>query len=67
MNKEIKAEIRILAKAQKKILRDCSAVVKLAKKQIKQSQWAILRAQRNSGREFERAGKRIAILQGRLS
>ncbi|HXI70276.1 MAG TPA: hypothetical protein VNN22_07960 [Verrucomicrobiae bacterium] len=67
MTKENRAEIRTLVKAQKKILRDVGAVKKTAARQIKQCQRSILLAEKRGTKEFSRAARRIAILEGRLA
>jgi uncharacterized protein YlxW (UPF0749 family) len=67
MKKEIRAERRILVRAQNKILRDFRNATKAANRQITQYQRAIARAQKSSGREYDKIQRRIAILDGRLS
>jgi hypothetical protein len=67
MNKEIKAEIKILKTNRKKILRDEKTAVKINTRQIQQCHMAITRAHNACGRQTSRITKRIAILEGRLS
>ena len=67
MKNEIRVERRILVRAQNKILRDFRNATKAANRQIKQCQRAIVRAQKSSGREFDKIQRRIAILDGRSS
>ena len=67
MNKEIKAEIRTLNWARKKIQRDLRAADCIRRRQIRKLEREILRSQRSCGRAVGRIDKRIAILEGRLS
>lgn len=67
MKKEIRAERRILVRAQKKILRDSCRAISALKRQIKQYEHAITQARKSSDRELDKIQRRVAILDGRLS
>ena len=71
MNKEIRAEIRTLNQARKKIERDTKSVYKTEihamNRQLEISQKAVRRAKLASTRYLIRIDRRLAILNGRLS
>lgn len=66
MNKEYRAEIKILNGAERKIRRELSAHTKATVKQIRLLERNSVRAEKRCDRELQRINKRRAILEGRL-
>jgi len=67
MNKEIRAEIRVLNRAEKKIRRDLRVLVGAKNREVLRL-WALVkRADKQTGRELNRIQKRRSILEGRLA
>lgn len=67
MNKEYRAELKVLRKAKKKIERDMSAATKTASKQVQAIYTALGRGAKRCQKEVARIERRESILQGRLS
>lgn len=67
MNKQYRAELKILAQARKKICRDFSKHNLALDRQINRLQKERFRAGQRANRATEKIDRRIAILQGRLS
>ena len=65
--KEVRQELQVLVRSEKKIRRDCAKEIKAQQKLIASHGRAIKRTEKACSRALERISKRIAILQGRLS
>lgn len=67
MKKEYRLELRQLARAERKLNRDCDVAVRTFNRQIKRLRLAIKRGYRATERELDSIARRRAILEGRLA